>query len=75
MVLKKKSKGSKKKIKIWNRSTRIAVNDIGFTFLVHQGIRFIKIIVTEEMVGHRFGEFAPTRIRHEYKKKRLKQKK
>jgi small subunit ribosomal protein S19 len=45
---------------------------IGSTFFVHQGNKFIKILVTEEMVGHKFGEFAPSRKRHIYKKKRLK---
>jgi small subunit ribosomal protein S19 len=71
--LKKRLK--KKTIKVWDRSSKITLDDVGLNFQVHQGVRFIKLVVGEEMVGFRFGEFAPTRIRHEYKKKRLKQKK
>jgi len=58
--------------KIWSRNWTITTEMVGFTFFVHQGKRFIKILVTENMIGHKFGEFAPTRKRHIYKKKRLK---
>ncbi len=58
-------------IKIWSRSSFILKEYIGLRFRVYQGKRFINLTVTDEMVGHRFGEFSPTRVRHEYKKKRL----
>jgi small subunit ribosomal protein S19 len=59
-------------IKVWNRSLFILNDFVGLKFKVHQGHKFINILITEEMVGFRFGEFAPTRVRHEYKKKRMK---
>jgi small subunit ribosomal protein S19 len=54
--------GGKKPIKTWARSSMITPDFVGFVFLVHNGKDFINVSVTENMVGHRFGEFAPTRI-------------
>jgi len=53
-------------IKTWARASEISPEMVGFTFLVHNGKDFIEIKISEEMVGHRLGEFAPTRkfIRH-----------
>ena len=48
-------------IKTWARSSTITPEMIGYTFAVHNGRTFIEVRVTEEMVGHRLGEFAPTR--------------
>ncbi len=48
-------------IKIWARSCTIVPEFVQHTFLVHNGNRFLKVFVTEDMVGHKFGEFAPTR--------------
>lgn len=48
-------------IKTWLRSSVISPEMIGFTFGVHNGRKFIEVFVTEEMVGHRLGEFSPTR--------------
>ncbi len=48
-------------IKTWARSSTIAPEFIGHTFLVHNGRAHINVYVTEEMVGHKLGEFAPTR--------------
>ena len=62
-------------IKVWDRSLFIRASFIGLKFKIHQGSKFINVLITDEMVGHRFGEFAPTRVRHEYKKKRPKGKK
>ena len=59
-------------IKTWSRSSFILKEYIGLRFRVYQGKRFINLTIIDEMVGHRFGEFAPTRVRHEYKKKRSK---
>jgi small subunit ribosomal protein S19 len=56
------STGQKKPIKTWARASIIAPDFVGYTFLVHNGKNFLPIFVTENMVGHRLGEFAPTRI-------------
>lgn len=58
--------GDKSVIKTWSRSCTITPDMIGFTFGVHNGKDFINVYVTEEMVGHRLGEFSPTRkfLRH-----------
>jgi small subunit ribosomal protein S19 len=48
-------------IKTWARSSVIAPEMVGYTFGVHNGKNFIDVFVTEEMVGHRLGEFSPTR--------------
>jgi small subunit ribosomal protein S19 len=53
--------GSKNPIKTWARSSTIAPEFIGHTFLVHNGRAHITVYITEEMVGHKLGEFAPTR--------------
>ena len=54
---------SKKKtvIKTWSRSSMISPDFVGQTFAVHNGNKFIPVYVTENMVGHKLGEFAPTR--------------
>ncbi len=51
----------KKTIKTWCRRCSIAPEMVGFTFLVHNGKKFISVFVTEQMVGHKLGEFSPTR--------------
>ena len=48
-------------IKTWSRRSMITPDFIGHTFAVHNGNKFIPVYVTENMVGHKFGEFAPTR--------------
>ncbi len=53
--------GSRKVIKTWSRRSTIMPDCVGLTFAVHNGKKFIPIFVTENMVGHKFGEFAPTR--------------
>lgn len=52
---------SKEPIKTWCRRSTISPEFIGFTFLVHNGRAHLNVYVTEEMVGHKLGEFAPTR--------------
>ncbi len=52
---------SKKPIKTWSRRSTIFPNFVGLTLQVHQGKEFINVYVTEDMVGHKLGEFAPTR--------------
>lgn len=53
--------GAKSPIKTWARRSQIPPEFVGHTFLVHQGKNFITVFVTESMVGHKLGEFAPTR--------------
>ena len=53
--------GDKTPIKIWDRACVITPQMVGFVFGVHDGRKHVSITVTENMVGHRFGEFAPTR--------------
>ena len=53
--------GKKEVIKTWSRRSTIYPEFIGHTFAVHNGKEFIPVYVTEEMVGHKLGEFAPTR--------------
>ena len=58
------SEGKTKKgvIKTWSRSSMIAPDMVGHTFAVHNGNKFIPVYVTENMVGHKLGEFSPTRV-------------
>jgi small subunit ribosomal protein S19 len=49
-------------IKTWARDCTIVPDFIGHTFLIHNGRQFMKLFVTEDMVGHKLGEFAPTRV-------------
>ncbi len=60
----RESQESKKKavIKTWSRSSVISPDFVGLTIAVHNGNKFIPVYVTENMVGHKLGEFAPTRI-------------
>lgn len=53
--------GDKKIIKTWSRRSMIVPDFIGYTFAVHNGKKFIPVYVTENMVGHKLGEFSPTR--------------
>ena len=53
--------GRKDVIKIWSRRSTILPQFVGLTFGVHNGQKHIPVLVTEDMVGHKFGEFAPTR--------------
>lgn len=57
----KKKGGSKEPIKTWSRACQIAPEFVGFTILVHNGRVHLPVFITEGMVGHRLGEFAPTR--------------
>ncbi|MEK9149467.1 MAG: 30S ribosomal protein S19 [Candidatus Desantisbacteria bacterium] len=52
----------KKPIKTWARRSMIPPEFVGYTFAVHNGKRFIPVYITENMVGHRLGEFSPTRV-------------
>jgi small subunit ribosomal protein S19 len=54
--------GKKEVIKTWSRSSTIFPNMVGHTIAVHDGRKHVPVFITEEMVGHKLGEFAPTRI-------------
>jgi small subunit ribosomal protein S19 len=56
--------GDKKIIKTWSRRSTITPEMVGYTFAVHNGRKFMPVFVTENMVGHKFGEFSPTRTFH-----------
>ena len=55
------NKGEKKVVKTWSRSSTIFPDFVGHTIAVHDGRKHVPVYVTEEMVGHKLGEFAPTR--------------
>jgi small subunit ribosomal protein S19 len=75
--IKNKKPGTGEIIKTWSRASMISPEMIGFTFGVHNGKEFVPVKVTEEMVGHRLGEFAPTTkfMRHGGKMQRELEKK
>jgi small subunit ribosomal protein S19 len=54
--------GQKKPIKTWARRSDISPEFVGYTFAVHNGKQFIPVFVTENMVGHKLGEFSPTKM-------------
>jgi small subunit ribosomal protein S19 len=56
------SSGGKKAIKTWSRRSMVTPDIVGHTFLVHNGKTFQSVFVTENMVGHKLGEFSPTRV-------------
>lgn len=73
-----KKPGESGVIKTWSRSCTVTPEMVGFRFGVHNGKNFIEVFVTEDMVGHKLGEFSPTRhfVRHGGKmQKELEQKK
>ena len=54
--------GDKKVIKVWDRSSQIMPDMLGFTFAVHNWKQFVSVYVTEDMIGHKLWEFVPTRL-------------
>ena len=61
-VQRQQEAGNKEPIKTWARACTIVPEFVGMNFLVHNGKIFAKVFVTEDMVGHKLGEFAPTRV-------------
>lgn len=61
-VLEMNEKGEKKVLKTWSRASTIFPDFVGHTIAVHDGRKHVPVYVTEDMVGHKLGEFAPTRI-------------
>lgn len=60
-IRKAKESNDRRAIKTWSRSSMIMPNMVGLTFAVHNGKEFVPVFVTENMVGHKLGEFSPTR--------------
>ena len=60
-VLERNEAGEKRVLKTWSRSSTIFPDFVGHTFAVHDGRKHVPVYVTEDMVGHKLGEFAPTR--------------
>ena len=56
------AEGEKKVIKTWSRASTISPDFVGHTIAVHNGNKFIPVYITENMVGHKLGEFSPTRL-------------
>ena len=56
--------GEKRVIKTWSRRSTITPDMVGITFAVHNGRKFVPVFITENMVGHKLGEFSPTRTFH-----------
>ena len=71
-VDKQNAEGAKKVIKTWSRRSMIIPDMVGHTFAVHNGQKFIPVYVTENMVGHKLGEFSPTRIFKGHSSKKVK---
>lgn len=63
-VEKARETGDKKMIRTWSRRSTVTPDFVGLTFAVHNGRKFVTVFVTENMVGHKLGEFAPTRTFH-----------
>ena len=61
-IQKAKGAGDRKVIKTWSRRSTVIPEAVGLTFAVHNGKKFIPVYITENMIGHKLGEFAPTRI-------------
>ena len=61
-VLEMNDKGKKQVIKTWSRRSMITPDFVGHTIAVHNGHKFIPVYITENMVGHKLGEFSPTRV-------------
>ena len=60
-ILKQKENGKNEPIKTWARASQIAPEFVGHTLMIHNGKNFISVLIVEGMVGHRLGEFSPTR--------------
>jgi small subunit ribosomal protein S19 len=64
------AKGDKRVIKTWSRRSVVLPDAVGLTFAVHNGRKFVPVYVTENMIGHKLGEFSPTRTFHGHAEKK-----
>jgi len=65
-------KGNSFSVKTWSRSSTICSDFVNLRFRVHNGKEFVPIVISADMIGHKLGEFIPTRARYEFKKKKKK---
>ena len=70
-VTRQTASGSHEPVKTWSRRCTIVPEFVGITFLVHNGKVFNKVFITEDMVGHKLGEFSPTRTFRGHSSKKL----
>ena len=61
-VREQKAAGNREPLKTWSRACTVIPDFVGHTFAVHNGKTFVRVFVTEDMVGHKLGEFSPTRM-------------
>ncbi|MGM0496340.1 MAG: 30S ribosomal protein S19 [Bacteroidota bacterium] len=61
-ILEMNESGKKKVLKTWSRRSMVTPEFVGHTIAVHNGNKFVPVYITENMVGHKLGEFAPTRV-------------
>ncbi|MBW6516819.1 MAG: 30S ribosomal protein S19 [Candidatus Cloacimonetes bacterium] len=73
-VQKLNEENKKTVIKTWSRRSTVTPDFIGHTFAVHNGKKFVPVFITENMVGHKLGEFSPTRTYRGHKEKKKKEK-
>ena len=71
-VLNAQETNSRKIIKTWSRRSTILPEFVGMTFAVHNGKKFLPVFVTEDMVGHKLGEFSPTRMFKGHSSKKIR---
>lgn len=69
-VLKQSATGERRVIRTWSRRSTVLPEMVGLTIAVHNGKKFLPVFVTENMVGHKLGEFAPTRLFRAHGQKR-----
>ncbi|HOK23169.1 MAG TPA: 30S ribosomal protein S19 [Candidatus Hydrothermia bacterium] len=69
-IMEMNEKGEKKVVKTYSRASMITPDFVGHTIAVHNGRKFIPVYITQEMVGHRLGEFSPTRTYRGHKEKK-----
>ncbi len=72
-LLKKIREADKKSVKTWARRSMITPDFVGHTIQIHNGNRFIPVYITENMVGHKLGEFAPTKVFRQHGGKKAKE--
>lgn len=65
-------KGNSFSVKTWSRSSTICSDFVGLRFRVHNGKEHLPLVISTDMIGHKLGEFVPTRVRYEFKKKKKK---
>jgi len=70
-VLKAKQNGDNKPIKTWSRRSSVSPEMVGLTIAVHNGKDHVEVLISEAMVGHKLGEFAPTRIFRGHSSKKM----